>query len=241
MIIKEVFSSFHSLFLLNRRAAINFLVNCIRIRIGCNENKWLIRGNEYWFRDEKQSRATPIIHKEIIEGIYNPLSPLCKNDNVLDIGAHVGMFSIPLARENPSCQFIAVEPDIVNYSNLIYNIKRNNIKNITPIRAAISNKHGAVGLVALESENTGSKRIINGNSTECYTLDSLRKALNLKTIKLMKIDVEGHEGHILVDDNSLQGVNGLIIEMHNSLIVETKEINRLYNIIHSVNNRIKVV
>jgi tRNA G37 N-methylase Trm5 len=59
-------------------------------------------------------------------------------DVVVDIGAHVGLFSILIAKSHPGVRVIAVEPDPVNFRNLCENVARNNVSNIVTENLAVT-------------------------------------------------------------------------------------------------------
>jgi FkbM family methyltransferase len=56
-----------------------------------------------------------------------------EGDTLVDIGAHVGVMSIYLAKRYPFIKVYAVEPDPINYACLIRNIELNEVTNVTAI------------------------------------------------------------------------------------------------------------
>ena len=71
-------------------------------------------------------------HDEYIDKYIN------KQSIVLDIGAHVGTFSLKVSKK---CKVVyCFEPFIINYVQLINNININKYENIIPFNFAISNK-----------------------------------------------------------------------------------------------------
>ncbi|MFL6711434.1 MAG: FkbM family methyltransferase, partial [Sulfurifustis sp.] len=59
-------------------------------------------------------------------------------DVVVDVGAHVGVVSLYLAKKYPFIQVYAVEPDPLHFACLERNIEINGATNVTPINKAIS-------------------------------------------------------------------------------------------------------
>jgi len=52
--------------------------------------------------------------------------------NIVDVGAHIGAFSIYAATKYPHARIYSYEPDPQNYEKLIKNIELNNTQNIIP-------------------------------------------------------------------------------------------------------------
>jgi tRNA G37 N-methylase Trm5 len=68
-----------------------------------------------------------------------------KNDVFLDIGAHIGLYSIRLAQR--VSKVIALEPELQNYGSLLRNILVNRLNNkILPLPVAASDKNGRAEL-----------------------------------------------------------------------------------------------
>mgnify|MGYP001160591710 CR=1 FL=1 len=61
-----------------------------------------------------------------------------KGDTVIDVGAHVGVLSIALAKKFPFLTIYALEPDPLNYASLQQNIVRNNVNNVIALQVAVS-------------------------------------------------------------------------------------------------------
>ena len=61
-----------------------------------------------------------------------------EGDTVVDIGAHVGVMSIYLAKTFPFIKVYAIEPDPANYACLIRNLELNGVTNVTAINTAVS-------------------------------------------------------------------------------------------------------
>ena len=58
-------------------------------------------------------------------------------DNIVDAGAHVGLFSISMALENPRCNILALEPFHENYSCLTRNLAELKITSVLALPYAI--------------------------------------------------------------------------------------------------------
>ena len=129
---------------------------------------------------------------------------------VLDIGANLGTFCVPLARKIPKLKFHAFEPQrIVNYQ-LCANIIINSLDNVYTYELALSNKDDQLNLVMpdyAKETNIGAFSIdteVRSNEYECATVSVTNKIdlvpldfFAFSDVKLIKIDVEGHELEVL--------------------------------------------
>jgi len=142
---------------------------------------------------------------------------------VVDIGAHVGYFSLLAAELVGSGGTVyAFEPEPNNHALLKKNIELNSYSNIHAIRKAVSNKCGSTQLF-LSALDSGSHSIyaaaargVTGNSlVSTTTLDAFLKGQGWPSVDLVKIDVEGAELTVLEGMESLSQQSGdfnLIVE-----------------------------
>ncbi|MDC0339177.1 FkbM family methyltransferase [Flavobacteriales bacterium] len=133
-----------------------------------------------------------------------------KSNAIADIGANVGIFSVLAKVNNPNALVIAFEPQ----PNIFKILKKNNTINEFDIHCennAISNISGSVpffnhGPNTFSENNTTSGslnktwRPIDQNSihVEAITLESYINTNNIKSIDLLKIDVETLEYEVLL-------------------------------------------
>lgn len=126
---------------------------------------------------------------------------------VLDIGAHVGIYTLLAAnRVGSAGKVIAVEPDPENLCLLDDNVRYNKFDRIVQvIPRAASNRSGTVQLFR------GSRT----NESSLHPLDEVESEISIKCVKLdqfvgeehvavIKLDVEGHE------IEALEGMEGAI-------------------------------
>ena len=137
---------------------------------------------------------------------------------VVDIGAHIGTFTVRWARklERIKGLLISVEPEPTNYALLRMNLLLNRIKNVITIPAAINSSTGE-GKLYLHGL-TGHSLVLQSSTfiRVCkYTLDDLMEKLGGKRAFLIKINAEGSELQILMGaHHTLKNVQGLIIAAH---------------------------
>ena len=146
-------------------------------------------------------------------------------DIVVDVGAHIGRYTLAAARH--ASKVVAIEPEPSNFRMLQANIRLNRFSNVTALHLALSKyrgKHrlylanmGDPGHSSLEADLSGmpdKAKIRDTIEVECETLDHLVALLNLETIDWLKIDVEGHEVSVLESGRStLTKTKHLILEV----------------------------
>ena len=131
--------------------------------------------------------------------------------HVLDIGANVGSFCVPLAQKYPQFTFHAFEPQRIVFYQLCSNILLNRCDNVFANNFGLSYKPDSfyielpdystesnVGAFSLDNEvrQNDYECLPSGNS-ELISVIQL-DTLDINDIKLIKIDVEGLELAVLV-------------------------------------------
>jgi FkbM family methyltransferase len=152
-------------------------------------------------------------------------------DTVVDVGAHVGLFTLLSARlAGPAGEVHAFEPVPENFERLLANVALNGLSNVHPNRAAVSDTEGEVSL-GLRDES------LVGNSTCDYTvgaelgsvtaptvrLDDYLSARGTGRVRLVKIDVEGFESHVLAGlERTLAETppDAIMLELNSQLLYE---------------------
>jgi len=161
------------------------------------------------FQLEIDPRDRTIAKKIALYGDYEGfmrdvlLSFAAVNTTVVDIGANIGLHTIPLSKKVGSHgKIIAFEPDPDNYHLLLKNISLNDLKNVTTHNIGLSNKAGDA-LLFQSTVNRGGLSICENNidkqenqpepvKIELSTADTFLTEC-VHEISLIKIDVEGAE------------------------------------------------
>jgi FkbM family methyltransferase len=121
-------------------------------------------------------------------------------DLIIDIGANIGWYSLVLSSKN-SPEVISFEPTPVTYSLLKENIELNGKKNVHAYNVAVSDKAEKLTLHLYKDYNPGRNSFIKQkNSISTSEVDTIRldsflkeKRMDERTVKLIKIDIEGYE------------------------------------------------
>ena len=142
-----------------------------------------------------------------------------KNDDiVIDIGGHIGLFSIYAAEKCKSGKIFSFEPVKENFEMLKDNIAVNKIKNIFPENVAISNEKSKV-TIFLSNDESGHgmySKSSNSITIDAINLEEIYLKNNLKKCDFLKIDAEGAEFDILenISENMLKTISKIVIEYH---------------------------
>ena len=183
------------------------------------------------------------VDKWVIEEVYQRneylkdfILPFVPQDGIIvDVGAHIGCFTV-LAGETFKPKLIAaIEPDPANFDYLVRNILASGfIDMVRPLRIALGNTAGGHPLYS-GGRNTGGnsffpeKRSIEGadinaltgTNVPVTTLDMLLQELGLEgeQIGVLKIDVEGAEAQILEGSVKTLSKTAIVVgELHEALV-----------------------
>ena len=146
-------------------------------------------------------------------------------DTVVDIGANIGSFAVPVAYREPSVRMVVVEPLEANVSLLKKNIEANKLANVSVVRAAISNStekltiyhgkgtwHASGSLYQIDATNSGLKEDVPSK-----TLEQLFEEQNIEHCDFLKMDCEGAEYKILFNlpETMWNKIDKIALEFHN--------------------------
>jgi len=140
----------------------------------------------------------------------------------IDVGAFIGKYSILLSKNFE--KIIAIEADPYNYSQLVRNIKLNNLwSKIIPLNVALANDNGIIKLNLSEEGGEGHSIVVNYGKGSIEVLglklDTVIDLLGIdpKDIDVIKIDVEGAEYFVL------QGMEKVLKDGKPILVIEIWE------------------
>ncbi len=180
-----------------------------------------------------ESLALKAIYNELRDGHYDFSNiDFKKGDIVVDIGAHVGVISMYLAKKYPDITVYSYEPFPDNFSNLYYNVRDlNNLTNIKTFPKAVTSDGRRLNMICNVKDNTGGATSnlkdmnLFGHKTvtiDSVTLDSILEDNNIEKCKLLKIDCEGSEHEILYTSKLLNRIEYLVGEFHINNHLENK-------------------
>lgn len=145
------------------------------------------------------------------------------SDVVIDIGAHIGAFSIWAARQAVYGTVYAFEPNNENYGLLEENKALNDLTNLQTFKLAVSNVTGEADLFNSDYHNMTHSFFKDGaqNKTSIRTISlaEILQANDIERVNYLKIDAEGAEYLIVLDasSNVLRKIDKIFIEYHDNL------------------------
>jgi len=169
-----------------------------------------------------------------------------KNGIALDVGANIGVVSIPLSKVYK--QVISFEPFPATYALLLKNINENKVNNIIPMNCAMGDTprdtitlsdtvfkidyrdkkdKGTTVRVDSTAEDVhyGNISIGEGSVTACMiSIDSL----NLSNVSLLKVDVEGAEPLVFMGaQETIRRCRPVILFEHNDNKISSKTLSKM--------------
>src|SRR5918995_826644 len=181
---------------------------------------------EFYCRNDKDDFNIITIHEKDIIDHFIPK----ERDIVVDIGAHIGLYTIITSkRVGPNGKIIAIEANPDNFQMLNSNVKLNQLINVTSLNCAIYSKETKIKLylagegtgqtiyntIMAERANKGKEKFVEISAN---TLDHLLQLQEISEVNWIKIDVEGAELEVLrgaTDIISHSKDITLLIEVHN--------------------------
>ncbi|MEO5924500.1 MAG: FkbM family methyltransferase [Bryobacteraceae bacterium] len=149
----------------------------------------------------------PVVSGALALGLYEKAEAsffrtVCKPGmTFLDIGANIGYYTALALRVIGSGKIIALEPDPENFGFLQQTVAANRSAFVHCVNKAAGAANGRLTLYT-SSANRGDNRLYSNDlcegqvDVEVCTVDSLLSSLNVESVDLIKIDVQGFEGHV---------------------------------------------
>jgi FkbM family methyltransferase len=159
------------------------------------------------------------------KGCYEPevvsvfLSHIKHGDTVIDVGAHVGQYT--LLASGVGCTVHSFEPEPRTFAVLSANIAQNRLPRVFLNQCALSQSSHLARLFSAGSHNIGASSLVPNKHTSdistvvsCVSLDGYLAKHGNPKISFIKIDVEGAEMGVL------RGAESVLSLYHPQLIVE---------------------
>lgn len=157
-------------------------------------------------------------HVWLIEEYSNPGFDLHEYDTIIDIGAHIGLFTLFASQFCKNGKIYCFEPVKENYDLLLSNIALNNLSNVSAFNVAVADKISTVKIFLNNDESGHSMFEQDSNSIEVQstTLKNIFDENNISTCNFIKMDCEGAEYDIIgsLPQEYFIKIQKLIIEYH---------------------------
>jgi len=141
----------------------------------------------------------PEYEKEVFDELFRNLRP---GSVFIDVGAHIGRYSFPVARfVGEDGIVVVIEPDPVSFRALSMGVELNGLRNVLALNVALGDREGKATLC--QKFVTATSSIIEFNGCRRFVevplrrLDSIVEDLGLKRVDVIKIDAEGAEVQVL--------------------------------------------
>jgi FkbM family methyltransferase len=158
-----------------------------------------------------------IVFEVLHDGEYD-MCAIYPDDTVIDIGGHIGSFSIMASRKAPNGTILTFEAFDETFRQLQKNLSENHADNVRAFNLAVSDAVGRQTLFVNrmnQAQNSlyadsGEERIV-----ETTTLHNIFQENNIERCNLMKVDCEGAEYEILFSAREvLSKIDRIILEYH---------------------------
>lgn len=151
---------------------------------------------------------------------------------ILDVGAHMGLFSIYVRALNSDVEIIALEPEPDNFRRLIKTVEENNMEDIMVEPFALDVGTGGGKLVLshdsqnhylLRDDDAKGVPVIN---VKTISLGDLCNKYSINKIGLLKLDIEGGEFDLLNNwtQEDFELIDALIMEYHDTSVREHQDL-----------------
>jgi FkbM family methyltransferase len=172
-----------------------------------------------------QPRDMSAIREVLADQEYAFLSSFLKKHPspvILDVGAHIGLFSLWALGENPAARILSVEasPGTFQKTRANCDSARKGGSQWDVVHAAAWSKAGTVSFQT-DGESMGHHVSSGGGNIVVPTmpltemLEKTSQLYGISTIDVMKVDIEGAEEEFIVaGDNFLARIDQLVIELH---------------------------
>jgi len=173
-----------------------------------------------------------ILYGEISEAENAIYKQLCNNgDTIVEVGANIGAHSLSIAKSiGVNGKLFCYEPQQIVFQTLNANLALNSITNTTTFQLGVASKESSINVEPINYTTTANfggislKDIKKGEKIDVVSLD---KHLNLQSLKLLKIDVEGMEIDVLLGAKKTIEKFQPIIYCENDRIDSSKELIQL--------------
>ncbi len=180
-------------------------------KIELKGNPLCLRGGSYLAKIADLAMAWEVM----VDNVYDAF-PIQPADTIVDIGGHIGSFTVKAASQAVDGKVYAFEPFPSTYAVLQKNTE--NLKNVQAHQKAVSGISGTQQLFFSSSnpaENSLLRKTDNSIEVPLITLQEAFDINHIEKVDLMKIDCEGAEYDILFNaGDSLARVQKMVMEVH---------------------------
>ena len=163
-------------------------------------------------------------HEIAEEEVYAPILKAVEAfQTVIDLGANIGLASLYLAHNSPTCRILCIEPNCESYELLVRNVhKLNRSGRCRTLKAAVWGTHQRLApnhKTPPDRYSMFAVRVASANepsAVEGYTMTEILDYSGFDRVDLLKVDIEGAERELFStqDLSWLARVGAIAIEFH---------------------------
>jgi len=190
----------------------------------------LVLRNGISYKIHPKSTDMGVIQEIHNENVYQIQRDDIRNNSVvIDIGAHIGVFSVFAAVQAENVTVYSFEPEPGNFELLVRNIAANNLESrIHPINLAVSNIDIPRKLIrsatSVSAHSFSANKFLDDDvkdslAVNCTTLSDIFRKYEINKCDILKLDCEGEEYNILLNasDEILAKIVKIVGEYHDGL------------------------
>lgn len=150
-------------------------------------------------------------------------------DVVVDVGAHIGLFTLRILREEPRCSVVALEPSPENFACLNQNLALlGPDAQVELHQLGIGGQFGRIKMQEIPTNRSTDARAMSAeqddaNSVGVVPLSHLFKLARTATINLLKMDAEGgeHAAFLNAVPEVFPRIERIVMEYHDNYVPGT--------------------
>ncbi|MCV0411890.1 FkbM family methyltransferase [Nitrosarchaeum sp.] len=159
-----------------------------------------------------------LINVWVVEEYDKKYLKINSNDVVIDIGAHIGLFTLYVSQFCKEGKIYAYEPVKTNFELLIENIKINSLKQVNAYNCAVLDSKKKIQIF-LNDDDAGHSIYTKSQNSVLVESTSLKNIFDENQIQfcnLLKMDCEGAEYEILknLPLEYFKKINKIVMEYH---------------------------
>lgn len=175
----------------------------------------------------------------ILEEYKEEMFEIGKNDVLIDVGAHIGLFTLYASQFCRNGSIYAFEPFKENWDLFRENIQINNLTNINTLNCAVAGKKEKIRIYKNNKDDAAHSMYGNGDNfseIEAVTICDIIDTQHIAKCDLLKLDCEGAEYEIIksIPREYFTKIEKICLEYHLAdskpyLLDELKETLRISN------------
>ena len=156
------------------------------------------------------------------DGFYRPAD----GEVIVDAGANIGLFTIYVARQNPRCTVVALEPFAENFQYLQANVAQARMKNVTCCEVALGAGFGKGQMQAVGTRSLDHVLRVDSHQADgvpVIPLSGLFDLVRAQEIDFLKVDIEGSEHDVFAaaSPELLDRFKRIAMEYHDQIVPGT--------------------